>query len=66
MSRARDKLFIFGNPTTLANIEMKVSSGGKRKYFSEIIDDIRRYGRIIKFEGGIDYESASKPKIKIK
>ena len=33
MSRARDKLFIFGNPTTLANIEMKVSSGGKRKYF---------------------------------
>lgn len=66
MSRARDKLFIFGNPTTLANIEMKVSSGGKRKYFSEIIDDIRRYGHIIKFEGGIDYESASKPKIKIR
>ena len=65
MSRARDKLFIFGNPTTLSRIDMKVSSGGKRKYFSDIIDDIKRYGQLITFDGGIDYEFASKPKIKI-
>lgn len=65
MSRARDKLFIFGNPTTLSNIDMKVSSGGKRRYFADIIDDIKRFGQIIKFDGGIDYEFASKPKIKI-
>ena len=65
MSRARDKLFIFGNPTTLSNIDMKVSSGGKRRYFADIIDDIKRFGQIIKFDGGIDYEFTSKPKIKI-
>lgn len=65
MSRARDKLFIFGNPTTLSNIDMKVSSGGKRRYFADIIDDIKRFGQTIKFDGGIDYEFASKPKIKI-
>ena len=65
MSRARDKLFIFGNPTTLSNIDMKVSSGGKRRYFADIIDDIKRFGQSIKFDGGIDYELASKPKIKI-
>lgn len=65
MSRARDKLFIFGNPTTLSNIDMKVSSGGKRRYFADIIDDIKRFGQSIKFDGGIDYEFASKPKIKI-
>ena len=65
MSRARDKLSIFGNPTTLSNIDMKVSSGGKRRYFADIIDDIKRFGQSIKFDGGIDYEFASKPKIKI-
>lgn len=65
MSRARDKLFIFGNPITLSRIDMKVSSGGKRKYFADIIDDIKRYGQLITFDGGIDYEFASKPKFKI-
>ena len=65
MSRASDKLFIFGNPTTLSNIDMKVSSGGKRRYFADIIDDIKRFGQSIKFDGGIDYEFTSKPKIKI-
>ncbi len=65
MSRARDKLFIFGNPTTLSNIDMKVSSGGKRRYFADIIDDIKRFGQSIKFDGGIDYEFTSKSKIKI-
>ena len=65
MSRARDKLFIFGNPTTLSKIDMKVSTGGKRRYFADIIDDIKRFGQSITFDGGIDYESSSKPKIKI-
>ena len=65
MSRARDKLFIFGNPTTLSNIDMKVSTGGKRRYFADIIDDIKRFGQSITFDGGIDYEFTSKPKIKI-
>ena len=65
MSRARDKLFIFGNPITLSAIEMKMPNGGKRRYFAEIIDDIKRFGQYIKFDGGIDYESASKSKIKL-
>lgn len=65
MSRARDKLFVFGNPTTLSNIDMKVSSGNKRRFFANIIDDIERFGQTIEFNGVIDYESASKPKIKI-
>lgn len=65
MSRARDKLFIFGNPTTLSNIDMKVSTGGKRRYFADIIDDIKRFGQSITFDGGVEYELTSKPKIKI-
>ena len=65
MSRARDKLFIFGNPTSLSKIEMKVASGSKRKYFADIIDDIKKYGHSIQFDGEIDYAVTSKPKIKI-
>lgn len=65
MSRARDKLFVFGNPITLSKIEMKMSDGRKRRYFADIIDDIRRYGQIIKFDGGIDYEPAGQSKIKL-
>ena len=65
MSRARDKLFVFGNPTTLSKIEMKISNGSKRRYFKEIIDDIKRFGQVIIFDGGINYESSDKPKIKI-
>lgn len=65
MSRARDKLFILGNPTTLSKIEMQVVNGNKRRYFNDIIDDIRRFGAIIQYEGGVQYEPASKLKIKI-
>ena len=65
MSRARDKLFIFGNPTTLSKIEMEVSGGAKRRYFADIIDDVRRFGKMIKFDEGVQYESSSEPKIKI-
>jgi superfamily I DNA and/or RNA helicase len=43
MSRARDKLFIFGNPGTLSKIDMQISGGSKRKYFAEIIEDIKRF-----------------------
>ena len=65
MSRARDKLFIFGNPQTLAKIDMSVSEGNKRRYFADIIDDIRRYGGMIQYDGGVDYGVSSQSKIKI-
>lgn len=65
MSRARDKLFIFGNSHTLAQIDMQITGGGKRKYFGEIIEDIKRYGQIITYDGGVEYELAGKSKIKI-
>ncbi len=67
MSRARDKLFVFGNSISLGQIEMNVNDGNKRTYFREIIEDIKRFGKIIEFngvDGGIDYGS-NKPKIKI-
>lgn len=65
MSRARDKLFIFGNPITLSQIDMKVSTGGKRRYFADIIADIRRFGQVIEYKGGINYASADRPKIEL-
>lgn len=64
MSRARDKLFLFGNSITLSQIEMRINGGLKRTYLRDIIDDIRRYGKMIMFNGGLDYGS-NKPKIKI-
>ena len=65
MSRARDKLFVFGNPTTLSQIEMKISKGKKRKYFAEIIDDMRRFGAKLEYKGEISYEATGKTKISI-
>jgi superfamily I DNA and/or RNA helicase len=65
MSRARDKLFIFGNPGTLSKIDMQISGGSKRKYFAEIIEDIKRFGGMMKYEGGMKYETTSKAKITI-
>ena len=67
MSRARDKLFVFGNSITLGQIQMNINGGDKRTFFREIIDDIRRFGKMIEYngvKGGINYGS-SKPKIKI-
>lgn len=67
MSRARDKLFVFGNSISLGQIEMNVNGGNKRTYFREIIEDIKRFGKIVEFngvDGGLDYGS-NKPKIKI-
>lgn len=65
MSRARDKLFIFGNSITLSKIEMRINGGNKRTYFKEIIDDIRRFGKMIEYNGGLEYGS-NKSQIKIK
>lgn len=65
MSRARDKLFVFGNPITLSQIEMKNPRGEKRTYFAEIIADIRRSGGMIIFNGEADYESYDKSKIAV-
>ena len=65
MSRARDKLFVFGNPTTLSKIEMQVTGGQKRTFFYEIIMDIRRCGKIITYDRGVRNEIANKPKITI-
>lgn len=58
-------MFIFGNPFTLAQIEMQITGGNKRRYFGDIIEDIKRYGQMITFDGGVKYELAGKPKIKI-
>lgn len=65
MSRARDKLFIFGNPNTLSRIDMKTNDGNTRKYFKNIIYDIRKFGGNIQYKGGLSYEFASKSKIEI-
>ena len=52
MSRAKDKLIIFGNKITLSKIKMKAPSGGERCYFKDIIDYITSSGTIIKYDGG--------------
>lgn len=53
MSRAKDKLFIFGNSHVLSRIEMKKTGTQERKYFKEIIEHIRIRGQYIKYDGGI-------------
>lgn len=65
MSRARDKLFVFGNSNTLSRIEMQIAGGQKRTFFNEIIMDIRRFGKLIEYDRGIKNEDSNKPKIKI-
>lgn len=67
MSRAKDKLFIFGNPITLSQIEMSLDDGLSRKYFADIIQEIRKNGQMITYtpEEGIKYEAHREPKIKI-
>lgn len=68
MSRAKDKLIIFGNLNVLAALDMNVYDGTKRKYFKEIIADIRRKGLMMQYTegGGVQIESTSKAKAKIK
>jgi len=52
MSRARDKLIVFGNSFALSKINMKITGGKERRYFKEIIDYISAQGKKIKYEGG--------------
>ena len=66
MSRARDKLIVFGNGTTLKKIKMKITGGQERNYFKEIIDYISDAGTVIKYKGGtIEYANTRKSGIKL-
>lgn len=56
MSRARDKLIVFGNSFALKKINMKISGGSERQYFKEIIDYISSQGTYIKYDGGKIYD----------
>lgn len=55
MSRARDKLIVFGNSIVLSKIRMKILGGQERHYFKEIIDYISANGRKISYKEG-DFE----------
>lgn len=61
MSRAKDKLIIFGNKRILSSIEMGVNNGRKRRFFSDIINHIECNGQIIKYNGGkLEHDDRSK------
>jgi superfamily I DNA and/or RNA helicase len=49
MSRARDKLIVFGS-RNLEKLEMETREGGTRQYFRGIIDGIRKNGEYIKID----------------
>ena len=56
MSRAKDKLIIFGNPITLSRIEMTTSKGENgRTYFADIIGGIKENAGMIVFDRGVKY-----------
>ena len=66
MSRARDKLIVFGNHRVLRRIKMKIAGGQERNYFGEIIDFITAKGLFIKYNGGkIEHGNKSKSSIKL-
>lgn len=66
MSRARDKLILFGNSITLSKIKMKISGGQERQYFKEIIQYITSTGTVIKYEGGnLKHGNSRKSSIKL-
>ena len=44
---------------------MQVADGNKRRYFKDIYEDITRYGSVITYEGGMNYESTNNSKIEI-
>lgn len=52
MSRARDKLIVFGNSRTLSKIKMKIAGGVERQYFKDIIEYIASQKGMIRYEGG--------------
>ena len=49
MSRARDKLIIFGS-RSIEKLEMESPDGGSRQYFKGIIEDIRKNGEMIQID----------------
>ena len=64
MSRARDKLIVFGSKA-LERMEMESPDGGSQQYFRNIIDGIRQNGELIQIDqnGGViknDSKFASK------
>lgn len=63
MSRAKDKLIIFGNSTVLSQINMSVAKGPKRKFFKDIISYIECNGKKIIYDGGIKDDNRSKNSI---
>lgn len=66
MSRARDKLIVFGNRRVLRRIKMKIAGGQERNYFGEIIDFITAKGQLINYNGGkVDHGNKSKSSIKL-
>ena len=66
MSRARDKLIVFGNHRVLRRIKMKIVGGQERNYFGEIIDFITAKGQFIKYNGGkVEHGNKSKSSIKL-
>ena len=66
MSRARDKLIVFGNSITLSKINMKIGDGQERQYFKEIINYIKSTGTYLKYEGGkIENGNKSKSSFKL-
>ena len=66
MSRARDKLIVFGNHRVLRRIKMKIAGGQERNYFGEIIDFITARGQFIKYNGGkVEHGNKSKSSIKL-
>ena len=68
MSRAKDKLFIFGNAIILGKIEMSLDEGNTRRYFASIIDEIRQNGQMIVYSAqkGFEYETHQQPAFKIR
>lgn len=65
MSRAKDKLVIFGS-RNLRKLEMNTPDGGKKRYFNEILNEVRIHGKEIQInnEGEIIYnERTNKFKI---
>lgn len=53
MSRAKDKLIIFGNSITLTKINMITPDGNLKNYFSNIIENIKNpCGQIIEYKEG--------------
>jgi len=63
MSRAKDKLIIFGNSTVLSKIEMSISGLPKRTFFNDIIQFIEYNGKKIIYDGGLKNENRSKSSI---